>query len=59
MDRIFYTQQKISFLRRPHIIRSVRGQAVVFQPFQYNPELGVLRIYTDIIIAIKQNGFKR
>lgn len=47
---------EISFLRRPHIIRSVRGQAVVFQPFQYNPELGVLRIYTDIIIAIKQNG---
>ena len=24
---------EISFLRRPHIIRSVRGQAVVFQPF--------------------------
>ena len=47
---------EISFLRRPHIIRSVRGQAVVFQPFQYNPVLGVLRIYTDIVLAIKQNG---
>ena len=48
---------EISFLRRPHIIRSIRGQTIVFQPFQYNPVRGVLRIYTDLVLEVKQNGF--
>ena len=47
---------EISFLRRPHIIRSVRGQTIVFQPFQYNPVRGVLRIYTDIVLSVEQNS---
>jgi len=51
----FYPKE-IAFLRDPYILRSFRGQAVVFQPFQYNPISRILRVYTDIKIRVYQNG---
>ena len=46
----------ISFLRDPYILRTLRGQAVVFQPFQYNPKKKMLRIYTHIKVNVQENG---
>ncbi len=46
----------ISYLRDPHIIRTKRGQAIVIQPFQYNPIQGVLRVYTNIILEASPDG---
>ena len=46
----------ISFLRDPYILRTLRGQAVVFQPFQYNPKKKLLRIYTHIKVNVQENG---
>ena len=48
----FYPSE-IAFLRDPYILRSLRGQAVVFQPLQYNPIRNTLRIYSHIKIIIK------
>ena len=48
--------ENFSFLREPYILRSVRGQAVVFQPFQYNPKRKLLRVYTHIKISVEKNG---
>jgi len=48
--------ENISFLRDPYILRSFRGQTVVFQPFQYNPKRKVMRVYTDIKVGIRKNG---
>ncbi len=44
------------FMRDPYIMRTVRGQAVVFQPIQYNPIQRTLRVYTHIKVNIQQNG---
>ena len=51
----FYPQST-SFLRDPYIIRTVRGQAIVFQPIQYNPIQKLLRVHTRIVVDIKENG---
>ena len=48
--------EEIVFLRDPYIMRSVRGQAIVFQPIQFNPIERKLRIYTDITISIQEKG---
>ena len=48
--------ETFAFLRDPYILRSLRGQAVVFQPFQYNPIQKVLRVYTSIKILVEKNG---
>ena len=48
--------EKISYMRDPHIIRTKRGQAVVFQPIQYNPVRNILRVYTNIREEISQSG---
>ena len=46
----------ISYLRNPHIIRSKRGQTIVFQPFQYNPIQKILRVHTRIVLELNANG---
>ena len=51
----FFPEQ-IVFLRDPYILRTIRGQAVVFQPIQYNPIQRILRIYTNIKIGVQENG---
>ena len=47
---------KVSRMRDPYIIRTERGQTVVFQPIQYNPVRNILRVYTNIILEISQIG---
>ncbi|MFL3013375.1 MAG: C25 family cysteine peptidase, partial [Candidatus Neomarinimicrobiota bacterium] len=55
-DKNSFYPENISYLRSPYIIRTKRGQAVVFQPFQYNPIEGYLRVHTNITIKVKANG---
>ena len=54
----FYPQD-IVFMRNPYIMRTVRGQAIVFQPIQYNPIQRTLRVYTHIKVNIQQNGMSQ
>ena len=51
----FYPSE-IAFLRDPYILRSLRGQTIVYQPIQYNPIERMLRVYTSIEMSIQQNG---
>ena len=51
----FYPKD-IVFLRDPYILRSLRGQTIVFQPIQYNPIERMLRVHTHIKISIQENG---
>ena len=51
----FYPNQ-ISELGLPYIIRDLRGQAVSFNPFQYNPVTKTLRAYTEIIVEVISDG---
>jgi hypothetical protein len=46
----------LSFMRDPYIMRSVRGQTIVIQPFQFNPIQGILRVYTHIRISVEKDG---
>ena len=55
-DKNSFYPDNIAFLRNPYIIRTKRGQAVVFQPFQYNPVDGILRVHTNITISVKADG---
>ena len=46
-------------LRTPHIVRDLRGQTVVVNPFQYNAATKTLRVYYEMTIelyVIDQNG---
>ncbi len=42
----------IGTLNAPYILRDYRGQTISVCPFQYNPQTKVLRVYTDIVVAI-------
>ena len=55
-DKNSFYPDNIAFLRSPYIIRTKRGQTVVFQPFQYNPTDGILRVHTNITISVKADG---
>ncbi len=46
----------LATINKPYIIRDVRGQSVHFQPFQYNPVTGVLRVYYDVTIEVVEDG---
>jgi len=48
--------QDIVFMREPYIMRSVRGQAIVMKPVQYNPIKKIARIYTNITILVEPNN---
>jgi len=43
-------------LEDPYILRDVRGQSVVFYPFQYNPIQKVLRVYKTIEVEVYAAG---
>ena len=43
-------------LESPYILRDVRGQSVVFFPFQYNPVQKVLRVYRNIEVEVYAVG---
>ena len=42
----------VSALGNPYIHRSVRGQNVVFHPFQYHPINKTLRVYESIVVDV-------
>ena len=54
----FYPEN-IVFMRDPYIMRTVRGQAIVFQPIQYNPIQRILRVYSHIKIKVVKNGISK
>ncbi len=41
-------------IRTPYILRDYRGAVVELNAFQYNPVTRVLRIYTDVTVAIRK-----
>jgi hypothetical protein len=43
-------------LGTPYIIRDIRGIVVSFQPFQYNPVSGKLKIAESIVVRVKKTG---
>lgn len=47
----FYPEQ-ITSLQKPYILRDLRGQTVVVNPFQYNPVTKVLRVYTSVTVKV-------
>ena len=47
----------ISELGNPYILRDLRGQALSFNPFQYNPVTKILRVYSEIIVEASPNGY--
>jgi len=52
----FYPNQIIE-LSDPYILRNLRGQTVIAHPFQYNPQSNILRVYTNIVIDIYEDGY--
>ena len=54
----FYPSEVV-FSREPYILRSMRGQTIVFQPIQYNPVQRKLRIFTQIDIRVQEAGISQ
>ena len=52
----FYPIQTIEF-SSPYILRNLRGQTLIINPFQYNPYTQTLRVYTNLIIDIYEDGY--
>jgi len=48
--------ENIVTLRDPYIVRDLRGQTVVFTPFQYNPVDKKLRVYHSIKVRVFTDG---
>lgn len=42
--------------RDPYILRDLRGLTVLFQPFSYNPQTRVLRVYHTIEVRVRNTG---
>ena len=42
----------LTSLRKPYILRDLRGQTVIVNPFQYNPVTKTLRVYTSITVSV-------
>ena len=55
MNNLNYPENIVS-LGEPYILRDLRGQVVVFNPFQYNPIERKLRVYTNIIVEVTNYG---
>ena len=43
-------------LQTPYVLRDFRGQVVIFYPFQYNPALKILRVYTHVTVNLDETG---
>ena len=43
-------------LQMPYVLRDFRGQVIHFYPFQYNPVLKTLRVYTQVIVDFYEVG---
>lgn len=42
-------------LKEPYVVRDLRGMTIQFNPVQYNPKKGTLRIYTKYVIELVQD----
>jgi hypothetical protein len=51
-----YYPGELATLATPYIFRDVRGIALDIKPMQYNPVSGVLRVYTNLTIAVNNTG---
>lgn len=47
----FYPASPVS-LNKPYVMRNYRGVTVSFTPFLYNPQTGILRVYTKIEVEV-------
>ena len=45
----------LAYLQDPYILRDHRGQTIVFNPFQYNPQTKVLRVYTSLTVEVYED----
>ena len=48
--------EETAYLTEPFIMRDYRGITVRFQPFQYFPATGTLRVYTKLNLSLKAVG---
>lgn len=46
----------LASLDEPYIIRDFCGQALHLYPFQYNPATQTLRVYTDIVVEVREKS---
>jgi len=44
----------LAWMRDPFIIREKRGQTLVINPFQYNPASKTLRVYSKIVVTVRE-----
>jgi hypothetical protein len=47
---------RAAVLADPFVLRQVRGQAVWFQPVQYDPAGRVLRVYSELTVRVRPSG---
>jgi PKD repeat protein len=55
-DRNEFYPGNLAQLGDPYILRDFRGQAVIVNPFQYNPVTKVLRVYDRITVRVSVAG---
>jgi len=46
----------IASIRSPYILRDVRGVVVVVNPFQYDPDTRILRVYDRVTVEVVPDG---
>jgi hypothetical protein len=53
-----YFPGELAELRKPYLIREMRGQAVVIYPFQYNPVTKTLKVYHELTVVVSKTADK-
>jgi len=54
----FYPEY-LAKLDDPYVLRDFAGQALQFYPFQYNPVSKTLRVYTELVVEVKEKSTQR
>jgi hypothetical protein len=49
----------LATLRTPYVMRDYRGVVIELNPLQFNPQTGVLRVYTDVTLEVVATGLGR
>lgn len=52
---VWYPEKAVE-IGEPYILRDIRGLVVIFQPFQYNPAKGKLKIAESITVKVHKTG---
>ncbi len=47
---------ELATIREPHIMRDIRGTVVTVNPFQYNPQQGILRVLDTLTVEVSVDG---